>query len=122
MQGNSDVLLFLFCNYSRPFNFSSWIRSVTSLPMDSQNNDYVFTGPDTPLRSLFRRLAVILTMPVHAIFIFDGPARPRLKGQQQVSSQFQGLVQELCEFLEAFGFQWREVKPCHIFDSILLVD
>lgn len=36
----------------------------------------VRSGENPELRTLFFRLARLLRLPVHAVFVFDGPGRP----------------------------------------------
>lgn len=66
-------------------------------------------GQNPELRTLFYRLAAILAMPLHAIFVFDGPKRPRMKRGKQVRGKSHWLTRRFCDLLDAFGFRWHDV-------------
>ncbi|KAF8125271.1 PIN domain-like protein [Boletus edulis] len=57
---------------------SVWMHSVC--PVFRYN--HAGAGANPELCTLFYRLAALLSIPLHAVFIFDGPARPRKKRQK----------------------------------------
>ena len=62
------------------------------------------------LQTLFYHVASFFNIPVHAIFIFDGPSRPDVKRRKQVRAIPHWLVTIFQEMLVAFGFAWCEVS------------
>jgi hypothetical protein len=67
-------------------------------------------GQNPELRTLFYRLAAILAIPVHAVFIFDGPEWPQVKQGKQVRGKSHWLTRRFRDLLNAFGFQWHDVR------------
>ena len=67
-------------------------------------------GQNPELRTLFYRLAAILAMPAHVVFMFDGPGRPQVKRGKQVRGRSHWLARPFQELIDAFGFQWHEVR------------
>ncbi|KAH0832353.1 PIN domain-like protein [Lanmaoa asiatica] len=65
-------------------------------------------GPSPELRTLFYRLAAVLSMPIHVFFVFDGRARPNLKRGARVHRKSHWLARPFQELLDAFGFSWCE--------------
>ncbi|KAI0733784.1 PIN domain-like protein [Fomitopsis betulina] len=71
----------------------------------------VRSGENPELRTLFFRLARLLRLPVHAVFVFDGPGRPIKKRA----------------FIIAFGYDWwmapgeAEAELAYM-DSVALID
>ena len=66
-------------------------------------------GQNPELRALFYRLAAISALPVHVVFVFDGPKQLWVKRGKQVRGKSHWLVPRFRELLDAFGFQWHEV-------------
>lgn len=44
---------------------------------------------------------------IAVLFVLDGPERPRFKRGKHVQGGAQNGEHELCDFIEAFGFEWR---------------
>ena len=91
---------------------STWMHSVC--PVFQYNHAGAGTNPE--LRTLFYRLAALLKIPLHAVFIFDGPARPRAKRRKQIQRPHHWLASAFQEMLTIFGFAWYEVctyMPLH---------
>ncbi|KAF8131850.1 PIN domain-like protein [Boletus edulis] len=83
---------------------SVWMHSVC--PVFRYN--HAGAGANPELRTLFYRLAALLSIPLHAVFIFDGPARPREKRQKHVRRPHHWLAPAFQEMLTIFGFAWHE--------------
>ncbi|KAF8128272.1 PIN domain-like protein [Boletus edulis] len=83
---------------------SVWMHSVC--PVFRYN--HAGAGANPELRTLFYRLAALLSIPLHAVFIFDGPARPREKRQKHVRRPHHWLAPAFQEMLTVFGFAWHE--------------
>lgn len=81
--------------------FSAWVRF--------QHENLNAPGTRNPeLCILFYRLALILAMPVHAVFVFDGPGKA---GEQPPShGRLSWLIRRFRKLIEVFGFQWHEVS------------
>ncbi|KAH9927787.1 PIN domain-like protein, partial [Fomitopsis serialis] len=62
------------------------------------------SGENPELRTLFFRLARLLRLPVHAIFVFDGPDRPAMKRGRRVVPTGHWMVGAMKCFIEAFGY------------------
>ena len=91
---------------------STWMHSVC--PVFRYN--HAGAGANPELRTLFYRLAALLKIPLHAVFVFDGPARPRVKRQKQIQRPRHWLASAFQEMLTIFGFAWYEVRaymPLH---------
>ena len=69
-------------------------------------------GRNPELHTLFYHLASFLNIPMHAIFIFDGPSRPHVKRRKQVCAIPHWLTIIFLEMLAAFGFAQYEVSDC----------
>ncbi|OBZ71130.1 Flap endonuclease GEN 1 [Grifola frondosa] len=66
-------------------------------------------GENPELRTLFFRLVRLLQLPVHPVFVFDGPSRPTSKRGKRVIAADHWLALGMQRFIEAFGFQWHQV-------------
>ncbi|KAF8126597.1 PIN domain-like protein [Boletus edulis] len=83
---------------------SVWMHSVC--PVFRYN--HAGAGANPELRTLFYRLAALLSIPLHAVFIFDGPARPCEKRQKHVRRPHHWLAPAFQEMLTVFAFAWHE--------------
>ncbi|WFD32486.1 hypothetical protein MSPP1_003534 [Malassezia sp. CBS 17886] len=61
-------------------------------------------GVNPVLRTLFFRLARLLALPVHPVFVFDGPHRPPVKRGAAVYTGPHAITAPFCAFIEHFGF------------------
>ena len=75
-------------------------------------------GETPEIRTLFFRSARLMSVPFLPLFIFDGPKRPKVKRGKKISGEKHWLVDSMKGMIEAFGFEWRMVRP----NSPLLVD
>ena len=66
-------------------------------------------GENPELRALLFRLASLAKLPVHAVFVTDGPHRSKLKRGKQVKTAPLWLTVGLRNLVNAFGFGWIEV-------------
>ncbi|KAN0064834.1 hypothetical protein ACQY0O_001891 [Thecaphora frezii] len=65
------------------------------------------TGGSNPhLRTLFYRLARLLSLPVLPLFVFDGPKRPAWKRGKKVIARQSPVERNLITLIRAFGFQY----------------
>ena len=87
---------------------STWMHSVC--PVFRYNHAGVGANPE--LHALFFWLAAFLNIPLHAVFVFDGPTRPCMKQQKQIREPCHWLASAFQEMLTAFGFAWYEVCAC----------
>lgn len=60
-------------------------------------------GSNPLLRLIFFRLARLLSLPIHAVFVFDGPFRPGIKRGRTVGAGKHPLTGPLTEMIHAFG-------------------
>ncbi|KAI0708331.1 PIN domain-like protein [Earliella scabrosa] len=65
-------------------------------------------GENPELRALLFRIASLAKLPIHAIFVADGPHRPKLKRGKQVKTTPLWLTVGLRNLVDAFGFGWIE--------------
>ncbi|EPS93780.1 hypothetical protein FOMPIDRAFT_21306, partial [Fomitopsis schrenkii] len=64
------------------------------------------SGKNPELRTLLLQLARLLCMPVHVVFVFDGPARPARKWGKCVVPTDHWMVNTMKGFIIVFGFDW----------------
>ncbi|KAH9840013.1 PIN domain-like protein [Rhodofomes roseus] len=64
------------------------------------------SGENPELRTLFYRLARLLRLHVHAIFVFDGPDRPAEKRGRRVVPAGHWMVEAMKGFIDAFGYAY----------------
>lgn len=62
------------------------------------------SGENPELQTLFYRIECLLRLPVHAIFVFDGPERPSTKRGTCVVPTGHWMVTAMKELINAFGF------------------
>ena len=67
------------------------------------------SGTNGPLKDLFRLLAKLSQYAVTAIFVFDGPERPKVKRGKKVALAPHALTEPFQEFITAFGFYHHQV-------------
>ncbi|KAF8440776.1 PIN domain-like protein, partial [Boletus edulis BED1] len=79
---------------------STWLHAVCC----AFRHNHAGAGRNPELRTLFYRLASFLNIPVHAIFVFDGPSRPHVKRNKQVRAIPHWLATIFQEMLAVFGF------------------
>lgn len=60
-------------------------------------------GSNPILRLIFFRLARLLSLPINAVFVFDGPLRPRVKRGRTVGAKKHPLTGPLMEMIATFG-------------------
>ncbi|CAO1626541.1 unnamed protein product [Sympodiomycopsis kandeliae] len=60
-------------------------------------------GSNPLLRLIFFRLARLLSLPLHAVFVFDGPLRPRIKRGKTLGAGKHPLTGPLMEMIQACG-------------------
>ena len=68
-------------------------------------------GENPELRTLFFRCAKLVSTPFLPLFIFDGPKHPKVKRGKKISGDKHWLVDSMKGMIEAFGFEWRMVRP-----------
>ena len=68
-------------------------------------------GENPELRTLFFRCAKLVSTPFLPLFVFDGPKRPKVKRGKKISGEKHWLVDSMKGIIEAFGFEWRMVRP-----------
>lgn len=61
-------------------------------------------GPNPQLRVLFYRLAALLELPIRAVFVFDGTARPEFKRGTRVLTHGHWLTAQFRELIRDFGY------------------
>ncbi|KAH9913405.1 PIN domain-like protein [Fomitopsis serialis] len=64
------------------------------------------SGENPELRTLFFWLARLLRLPIHAIFVFDGPERPAIKRGKRVVKMGHWMVDAMKNFIDAFGYEY----------------
>ncbi|KAJ5354723.1 hypothetical protein N7541_005767 [Penicillium brevicompactum] len=68
-------------------------------------------GRNPELRTLFFRLLKLLALPVHPLFVYDGPHKPAFKRGKAVSARSYGsapIIRRSKDLLERFRFPWHE--------------
>lgn len=70
------------------------------------------SGENPELRTLFYRLERLLRLPVHAVFVFDGPDRPPMKRGRRVVPTGHWMVDAMKEMIVAFGYVFHNVSSC----------
>jgi hypothetical protein len=73
-------------------------------------HNHTGAGPHPELCTLFFRLAALLAIPTHAVFVFDGPRRPPVKRGKRNWGKSHWLALGFQSLLDAFGFRWYEVR------------
>lgn len=71
--------------------------------------NHVGAGQNPEVCTLFMWLAVLLAIPVHAFFVFDGRDRADIKRGRHVNGMPHWLTSAFQELLDTFGFRWSEV-------------
>ncbi|KAF8193646.1 PIN domain-like protein, partial [Mycena galopus ATCC 62051] len=61
-------------------------------------------GPNPQLRLLFYRTAALLALPIRAVFVFDGPDRPKFKRGTRVLTHGHWLTSAFLELIREFGY------------------
>jgi hypothetical protein len=72
-------------------------------------HNHAGAGANPELRALFYRLGAFFALPIHRLFVFDGPGQPHLKRQKQIRKAHHWLVTAFQEMLNIFGFAYYEV-------------
>lgn len=67
-------------------------------------------GENPELRTMFFRLARLLTTPILPVFVFDGPKRPSFKRGKRIGGKQHWLTDGMKNIIGAFGFEWRQVE------------
>ncbi|KAJ5135247.1 uncharacterized protein N7515_004525 [Penicillium bovifimosum] len=68
-------------------------------------------GRNPELRTLFYRLLKLLALPVHPLFVYDGPQKPAFKRGKAVSGHSYGnapIIRRSKDLIERFRFPWHE--------------
>jgi Holliday junction resolvase YEN1 len=67
-------------------------------------------GRNPELRTLFYRLLRLLALPVHPLFVYDGPQKPSFKRGKAVSARSGSapLIRRSKDLVERFKFPWHE--------------
>lgn len=73
--------------------------------------EYGKEGENPVLRTLFFRCATLMKAPFLPLFVFDGPRRPAFKRGKRISKADNKLIPGMKRIVEAFGFEWRMVRP-----------
>lgn len=69
------------------------------------------TGQNPALRTLFYKLARLLTACVVPVFVFDGPSRPQIKRDRHVRASVEHwMTKPFKKMIAAFGFSSHEVR------------
>ena len=84
---------------------SMWMHSAC--PVFRYNHAGVGVNPE--LRTLFYWLSALLKIPLHVVFVFNGPAQPHVKRRKQIWRPRHWLASAFQEMLTIFGFAWYEV-------------
>lgn len=66
-------------------------------------------GENPELKTFFKKLLRLAKLPVHLIFVFDGPGRPKIKRDTRVVHQGMHLFKSMLLLIEAFGFEYHNV-------------
>ena len=85
---------------------SMWMHSVCVVFC----YNHAGTGLNPELRTLFYWLVTVLSMPIHAFFVFDGSVWPSVKHGIHIHKKKHWLTQLFQDLLDAFGFSWCEVS------------
>lgn len=67
-------------------------------------------GENPELRTIFHKLARLSSLPINAVFIFDGPQCPAEKRNKKVVQGTHFLTNGLRNLAEAFGFTTLTVR------------
>lgn len=92
--------------------FSAWVHFQYDNPT---------AGHNAELGIFFYRLSLILKMPAHVVFVFDGPAQTQAKYRNLPpghGARLLWITQSFRELIKAFGFRWHEVDG---FAGLILV-
>ena len=66
---------------------------------------------------MFFRCVKLVSVPFLPLFIFDGPKRPKVKRGKRISGKKHWMVDSMKGIIDAFGFEWRMVRPTFFFIS-----
>ena len=78
-------------------------------------------GLNPELRALFFRLAELSRSTAQAVFVFDGPKRPKIKCGKAVRTHPHWLTSRFVQLVEAFGFHCHTVRGTTLFQKFLLI-
>ncbi|KAJ5818603.1 hypothetical protein N7474_004194 [Penicillium riverlandense] len=68
-------------------------------------------GKNPELRTLFYRLLKFLSLPIHPLFVYDGPHKPPFKRGKAVSARSYGnapIIRRSKDLIERFKFPWHD--------------
>jgi Holliday junction resolvase YEN1 len=68
-------------------------------------------GRNPELRTLFYRLLKLLALPVHPLFVYDGPQKPSFKRGKTISARSYGsapIIRRSKDLIERFKFPWHQ--------------
>jgi Holliday junction resolvase YEN1 len=81
------------------------------------------TGQNPALRTLFYKLARLLTACVIPVFVFDGPGRPEIKRDRHVRASVEHwMTKPFKKMIAAFGFSSHDVRRVIPQSSVILTD
>jgi len=86
-------------------DISLWLFAVQSL----FHVNHVGAGPEPELRTLFFKLALLMSLPIVPVFLFDGPKRPSIKRGKKViqkDKKDNWLEKRVKDFIVAHGLSW----------------
>jgi hypothetical protein len=98
------MLIFVHLSHKLTFTVNSWMHSVCAV---FQIN-HAGTGKSSELQILFFQLVILLKLPLHAIFVFNGLNCLPDKGCKARNSSH-WLTCDFQQMVELFGFQSTEV-------------
>jgi hypothetical protein len=105
------------CRIELSCDISAWMHSICAV---FQMN-HAGAGKSPELRTLFFRLRVLLKLPLHIIFVFDGLTRLPDKGHK-VRHSPHWLTRDFQCMVDLFGFRWTEVsRACFIYETVSLL-
>ncbi|KAM5541489.1 hypothetical protein V8D89_004679 [Ganoderma adspersum] len=64
------------------------------------------SGENPELHTFFYHLSFLSQYPIHAVFVVDGPLRPKVKRSTQVKTMPHWMTTGMQDFALAFGFAW----------------
>lgn len=88
------------------FIVSLWLFAVQAV----FHVNHARAGPEPELRTLFFKLALLASLPIIPIFLFDGPQRPSVKRGRKVIRNGNWLEKRVKDFIEAHGLSWHTVR------------
>ena len=102
-------------------NISTWFYECQAALSGGNGHIHAHAGLNPELRVLFFRLAELSRSTVQAVFVFDGPSRPKIKCGKAVRTHPHWLISRFEQLVRAFGFHCHNVCGVTVFFCMILL-